>query len=788
MNALITLLLAGTEAAHEAAAEAAAFPTEALVGTNHLLWIIPALPLLGAAINLAIGARLQRAGKENIASSIAVGVMVLATLYAWFSVLPTLLGQPVDQRYLGDTVWSMFSAGSLNVEMAFAIDPLSMVMVLIILTIATGIHIYSVGYMHGDPIYWKFFVYLNYFVFSMLLLVMGDNFLVMFFGWEGVGLASYLLIGFWHQDVEKAKAGSKAFIVNRFGDFGFILGLFALFWALGGNFVGGDWRPQEGAKAMRHEAAAPTMVVGASQTEIPVGPTLNFRELRNQIVIQETGVAVRLVSMTFWGLPLMAIIGILFFIGATGKSAQIPLFVWLPDAMAGPTPVSALIHAATMVTAGVYMVARLNFLYSLSPIAMTVVAMVGATTALLAATIGFFQHDIKKVLAYSTVSQLGYMFVGVGIGAYWLGIFHLLNHACFKACLFLGSGSVIHGCHHEQDMRKMGGLKKLMPITAWTYLVATIAIVGLPIANAFYSKDEILWKALTGENLLVPGWIPWLLGLIGAMGTAYYMWRSYVFTFKGEYRGEVHEAHGEEHGDDHGHHGGLPHESPRSMTWVLVFLAVLSILTLFLGLPHALGFHPWLEAFLSPVMAGSEPLLAFAALGEHPVGIEWTLIIVGGLVVPIGGYFVARYFYEGKGMALRDALAENQDTSFGPLPLKASVYGPVYRLLYDKYRVDELYDWLIIQPFMKATRAAAAFDKWVVDGAVNVVGHTGRIVCESMSAVDRIGVDGAVLGVARVLDRAGKGLTELQASTVRTYFYSVLGGALVIVVLNYVLF
>jgi NADH-quinone oxidoreductase subunit L len=454
--------------------------------------------------------------------------------------------------------------------------------------------------------------------------------------------------------------------------------------------------------------------------------------------------------------------------------------------MEGPTPVSALIHAATMVTAGVYMVARLNFLYALSPIAMTVVALVGAATALFAATIGFFQHDIKKVLAYSTVSQLGYMFVGVGTGAYWLGIFHLVNHACFKACLFLGSGSVILGCHHEQDMRKMGGLKRWMPLTRWTFLVATLAIVGLPLANGFYSKDEILWKALTGENLLVPGWVPWLLGLLGAVGTSYYMWRAYFFTFEGTYRGgqtqaeaEADEAHG---------HGHTPHESPRSMTWVLVFLATLSVLTIGLGLPEALGFHPWLEHFLSPVMAGAEPYLSFEALGEHPVAIEWTLIVLGGLVIPLFGLLVARTFYLGAGQALRDALAAGEDTHLGPLPLPARLYRPVYQLVYEKYRIDELYDATVVRPALRLARGAAAFDRWVIDGVVNVVGQAGRVVCEIAGAADRVGVDGFFLGLARTLGRAGAELSEVQAATVRTYLYSMLGGAVVIVLLVYVLF
>ena len=453
----------------------------------------------------------------------------------------------------------MFSAGRLTVDLAFALDPLSMMMVLIITGIGTLIHVFSIGYMAEEPAYWRFFAYLNLFVFAMLLLVMGDNFAVMFFGWEGVGLASYLLIAFWYTDPEKAKAGMKAFVANRFGDFGFIVGLMLLFWGLGGA-----WEARPGLvrnldylpNAELHTAAggpnAATADALAPRVDgVKVGPTMNFRELRDQVVIEATGVKEHLANSTVWGISLLTLIGMLLFVGAMGKSAQLPLYVWLPDAMAGPTPVSALIHAATMVTAGVYMVARLNFLFVMSPSAMGWVALIGALTALFAASIGFFQYDIKKVLAYSTVSQLGFMFIGVGTGAYWAGVYHLMTHAFFKATLFLGSGSVILGCHHEQDMRKMGGLKKYMPITRWTYLIATIAIAGFPIANGFYSKDEILWKAFTSHHLALFGHpVPWLgpfiyvVGLIAATGTSFYMYRSYYMTFTGEYRG-----HGGHHHD-----------------------------------------------------------------------------------------------------------------------------------------------------------------------------------------------------------------------------------------------
>src|SRR5216684_2768003 len=562
----------------EAASHAAGVPQK-IVEVGYL-WLIPFFPLLGFAINAAFGHLIQRRFGKKYVSYIAVGAMALAFLVAvaaWIQ----MIGLPASERYLLNFLWNLFTAGDVQANLSFALDPLSMMMVLIITFIGSLIHIYSIGYMADDPAYWRFFCYLNLFVFSMLLLVMGDNLVLMFFGWEGVGLCSYLLIGFWYEDIEKAKAAVKAFVTNRVGDFGFVLGLFLLFWALGGSWVeskGGippresrwamsdpSYKPQEASGTVYQEdwslsATKPATTwenylrdpgSAASKDGIRVGPTLTFRELRDQVAVDATGMRKRLTGMTFFGIPLLALVGILLFVGATAKSAQIPLYVWLPDAMAGPTPVSALIHAATMVTAGVYMVARLNFLFALSTTAMTVIALTGAATAMFAATIGFVQNDIKKVLAYSTVSQLGFMFIGVGVGAYWAGVYHLLTHAFFKACLFLGSGSVILGCHHEQDMRRMGGLKQFMPLTAKTYLYACIAIAGFPIANGFFSKDEILWKAFdSGSNMLDPsiGKLIWVICWLTACGTSFYMWRSYYMTFSGEYRG----AHGD------AHHGAQP--------------------------------------------------------------------------------------------------------------------------------------------------------------------------------------------------------------------------------------
>src|SRR5215831_13956146 len=695
--------------------------------TVSYLWLIPFFPLLGSALNAFIGSWIQRRYGKRYVSYIAVGAMVLSLLVALVA-LGQMIRLPESDRYLVNFLWNMITAGDVQANLSFALDPLSMMMTLIITFVGALIHVYSIGYMADDSAYWRFFCYLNLFVFSMLLLVMGDNIVLMFFGWEGVGLCSYLLIGFWYEDIEKAKAGVKAFVTNRIGDFGFVLGLFLLFWALGGSWVAkkdvpvreSRWAQADSTYVPKTESGiayegdlelSPSKpattweqylrVPGAAPSKegMRVGPTFVFRELRDQIAIEETGVRARLAGMNFFGIPLLALVGILLFVGATAKSAQIPLYVWLPDAMAGPTPVSALIHAATMVTAGVYMVARLNFLFALSTTAMTVIAVTGAVTAMFSASIGFLQNDIKKVLAYSTVSQLGFMFIGVGVGAFWAGAYHLLTHAFFKACLFLGSGSVILGCHHEQDMRKMGGLKKLMPITAKTYLYACIAIAGFPIANGFFSKDEILWKAFdSGSNMLDPaiGKLIWLVGWLTACGTSFYMWRSYYMTFTGEYRGASGEAHhapaavahgasldsAHRAGGDHGH-GGLPHESPKTMTYVLVTLAIGCFATIALGFWAPLGHllhlewmqEPVLERWLAPSFAPSRALVESREAGSGTL-LEW-LLMFASVAVAFAGWLVARAFY-------KDA------KSTVPQRLAAAFPG-LYRLVYNKYYVDELY-------------------------------------------------------------------------------------------------
>ncbi len=745
----------------------------------HWAWLIPALPALGAFANATIGKKLQdRLGKGAV-HGIAVGAMVLSTAVAW-AYFAVMLGTPAEDRYLHQTLWPAFAAGSLRVDLAFALDPLSMMMTLVVTNIATLIHVYSIGYMAEEPSYWRFFSYMNLFVFSMLLLVMGSNFVILFFGWEGVGLCSYLLISFWYTDLDKARAGMKAFVVNRFGDFAFIIGLFALMWGLGGSWTG----QKSGGLSLRDGYAASAVYAplhdGATAAEaeamtprehgIAVGPTLDFRELRAEILAPETGILTHLKTTTIFGLPLVAFVCILLFGGATGKSAQIPLYVWLPDAMAGPTPVSALIHAATMVTAGVYMVARLNFLFALSPAAMTVVAAVGTLTAIFAAAIGFFQVDIKKVLAYSTVSQLGYMFMGVGVGATWAGCYHLLTHAFFKACLFLGSGSVILACHHEQDMRKMGGLKDHTPITRWTYAVATLAISGFPVAAGFFSKDEILWKTFTTENLAAPwiGPVLWFVGLVAAAGTSFYMWRSYYLTFwSGSYRGGS--GHGEHaHGGEEGmHEAHAPRESPVVMTGVLLALAAGAVLASVLGLPSAWGFTPILESFLEPVTSASRDLLHFSEPGR---GLELFFMLVS-VGVATAGWLVAAWLYK---------------TGENPRPAAwLAKYAGLHRVVFNKFYVDEIYAATILRAAMWVKDVAFWFDVHVIDGLVNFVGVVVRFVANVDGAIDRYVVDGLVNLTAEAVLASGRGLRKLQTGRIENYLMTALAGALAFVAINY---
>jgi len=699
------------------------------------LWLIPLLPLLGAVFNGFFGKAIQaRHGRGPVNFVACASVFVSFGLSVYTFVM--LLG--AEPRVFGNKLWTWFHVGDLQVDFAFLVDPLTAIMLLVVTGVGFLIHVYSTGYMAHDDGHYRYFAYLNLFVWAMLTLVLGDNLLVLFIGWEGVGLCSYLLIGFWFTDIQKAQAGMKAFITNRIGDLGFIVGAFALFWAL-----------------QRHGVA-----------------TLNFMELRE--------VASVLANDKIFGVDLVTFVTLCFFVGATGKSAQIPLYVWLPDAMAGPTPVSALIHAATMVTAGVYMIGRLNFLYSMAPDTLLVVAIIGAATALFAATIGLVQNDIKKVLAYSTVSQLGYMFLGMGVAAYAAGIFHLMTHAFFKACLFLGSGSVIHAMHEEQDIRKMGGLRKWMPRTFWTFLISTLAIAGIPGLSGFFSKDEILWKSWSsahGHPAL------WAVGALAAGMTAFYMFRLVFLTFFGECRAaEETRKH--------------LHESPNSMTMPLVVLAVLAIVGGWVGIPAALGGGNEFEHFLAPVFAapgaaspghGAEPghageaghamaaavhvrlasAAADGAAGHHHDPLEYVLMALSVLIA-LSGIGLAHLMYV-RNPALPGALA-------------ARTRG-VYQLLYNKYWVDELYFATVIAGVRGASRVFSTFDAWVVDGIVNGMGSLTRAAAWLGGAIDRYIVDGLVNFLGFLFRSFGGGVSRLQTGVVQNYFLAVFGGVIVLILI-----
>ncbi|MBI2081946.1 MAG: NADH-quinone oxidoreductase subunit L [Deltaproteobacteria bacterium] len=675
---------------------------------SHLVGFVPILPLIGAILNgfySFSGAKLVRPIVHWIAcGSLFLSFVITAATFFHFLSLPT------ESREVTVTFFNWITTSTFWVDVAFLVDPLSLTMMLVVTGVGFLIHVYSIGYMAHDDGYARYFSYLNLFCFAMLLLVMGSNLLMFFIGWEGVGLCSYLLIGFWFADKEKAVAGMKAFIVNRIGDFGFIVGVLLLFWSL-------------------YEVGFPTM---------------NFTELRE---------AAPLLAGKFWlGVPAVTLITLFFFVGATGKSAQIPLYVWLPDAMAGPTPVSALIHAATMVTAGVYMIARLNFLYSMSAFTLNVVAVVGFLTAAFAATIAFAQNDIKKVLAYSTISQLGFMFGAMGVGAYSAGIFHLVTHAFFKACLFLGSGSVIHALSGEQDMRRMGGLKHHLPITFMTFFVATLAIAGIFPFAGFFSKDEILWQTFNRIPAL------WVVGVVAALGTAIYMFRLATLTFYGKLRLEGEARH-------------HIHESPLSMTFVLVTLAILSVVGGLLGFPDALGhlfglhesnlIHHW----LSEVMP--EPTMVPESL---PHSVEYGLMIFSFAVAAFGCYLGFNFY------------TRRVDI---PQRIVAS-YPRFYKLVSNKFYVDELYFAVVVRSLMWLKDFLGRFDLVVIDGLVNLSALGTKLTSFASGWFDRTFVDGAVNSVADGTFLGSAGSRRIQTGQIQSYLYYALGA--VVVILLYRLF
>ena len=779
-----------------------------------LVWLIPVLPLLGFLFNFLLGRRLRLS--ERTISIIACGVILgsmLLTLGAFYEYHWSYNPANEDKPFITSQDKAGFphsftwlpggmahitqghEAGALanfNVEWSYQIDQLSLVMMFIVTFVGFWIHVFATGYMHGDKGFYRFFSYLNLFMFMMLLLVMGSNFMIMFVGWEGVGLCSYLLIGYYFDRQEAADASKKAFVVNRIGDFGMVLAIAGVFATFG---------------------------------------TLQFHDLAN--------LSAAYPQEHLWQFGLMSWLALGLFIGATGKSAQIPLFIWLPDAMAGPTPVSALIHAATMVTAGVFMVTRTNFIFQRSVTMMMIVALVGCLTAFIAATIGITQTDIKKVLAYSTVSQLGDMFLGAGVGAFIAAIFHVFTHAFFKALLFLGSGSVIHGMHHEQELPRMGGLKKYLPTTYKTMLMGWLAICGIIPFAGFFSKDEILWKTFS-TGLFGGGWILWVVGFITAGMTAFYMTRLMGLTFWGEERfrkvhagGEADEAHAAAHdkglkphdaarpaADDRPHHQpgehvgahdpadpldarGIPHrhfephESPRSMTLPLIVLAVGSVVVGWIGIPHALTggknlnvFEQWLEPVIVKVHEGSatefhgtqtapgahpaavpaeasgaEASAAHAESTHEPVDSKEYLLMLLSLAVAAGGIYLGRVFY-----VKRPDLPK----------IWAAKLRPLYTLSFNKWYLDYLLDVKGVEAVKAIDDALWKVDATVVDGGVNGAGWVTRFWAKVTGWWDKWVIDLAVNATGFITKAGSYVLRTVQTGFWQNYALLFAAGLFVI--------
>jgi NADH-quinone oxidoreductase subunit L len=627
--------------------------------------LIPLFPAVGFVLNLFFGRRLAK-GTVGLIACGAIGLSFLVSLLVFID----LLNLPPAGRSVEKILYTWILSGEFQAKVGFLIDPLSMVMMMVVSGVSFVIHIYSHGYMHDDPDYPRYFTYLNLFVFFMLILVSANNFLLLFVGWEGVGLCSYFLIGFWYEKKSAADAGKKAFIVNRIGDYGFLLAIFLIFMTFG---------------------------------------TIDFK-----------AVFAAAPGKLAMGDGLVTLIALLLFMGATGKSAQIPLYTWLPDAMEGPTPVSALIHAATMVTAGVYMVARCNLLFLMAPTALLVVAVIGAATAVFAASIGLAQNDIKRVLAYSTISQLGYMFLACGVGAFTAGIFHLMTHAFFKALLFLGAGSVMHAMAGELDMRKMGALKPHLPRTYWTFLIGTLALAGIFPFAGFFSKDEILWQTLNQGGIVL-----WALGAGAAFMTATYMFRAVFMTFHGKSR------------VDHGvaHH---LHESPGIMTVPLMILAVLSLIGGFIGFPVIEGANKFAE-FLAPVFAPPAGFPKAHEAAHHAVSFEVAMMAVSLVIAGLGIFLAYRLYI--KNPALPDRLAER--------------YKAPYDALVNKYWVDEIYHWVFVGPLIRLSVFLwRFFDDLIVDGIVN--------------------------GVAALFRGGSEVFKRLQTGNVQSYAVSILIGIVLI--------
>ncbi len=672
-----------------------------------LIWLIPLFPAAGFVINGLFGKRMPK----TMVGVIACGLVFISFIFSAGAVYQLL---QLDSAHRSHTVrlYEWINAGpahtsegplaNFRVDWGFLLDPLSSVMILVVTGIGLLIHIYSTGYMHEEDGYYRFFAYLNLFMFSMLTLVLGNNYVMMFVGWEGVGLCSYLLIGYYFHKKSAGDAAKKAFVVNRVGDWGFSIGIMMIFVTFGTiDFIQVGEKVREGVMAGAFHVGDPLFI----------------------------GIALAL------------------FVGAAGKSAQIPLYVWLPDAMEGPTPVSALIHAATMVTAGVYMVARSNFIYQMAPQAMTVVAVIGAVTAFFAASIGLVQNDIKRVLAYSTVSQLGYMFLALGVGAFAAGIFHLMTHAFFKALLFLGSGSVIHALHHEQDMRKMGALKNKIPVTFWTMFVGTLAIAGTPFLAGFFSKDEILWKAFSSNQGHV---LLWLLGAAVAGMTAFYMFRLIFMTFFGQSRVDHHTEH-------------HIHESPRSMTVPLIILAIGSVVAGYVGFPAWLGGNNAFEKFLDPVF---EPLPI-----PHGPEAEYSHLAEAGMAaasvaIALIGFGLAYSKYCKRSWEQQREIRQ---------------YGSLYPVFLNKYYVDEGYDLLFVNRAKDAGTGLWKFDAAVVDGAVNGSAWTTVEGALGSGWWDRWVVDGIVKFIGGFIRTMSWPLRLIQTGYVQNYALVMILGLLIFI-------
>jgi NADH-quinone oxidoreductase subunit L len=635
---------------------------------THLVWLIPVFPLIGFLINGLIGKRFPEKVIGTIGAASVGASFVVALL-----IFMELLGMAPGSRSVQTVVYTWMLSGDLNIPIGFLVDPLSMVMMMVVSGVGCIIHVYSIGYMHGEFGFRRYFCYLNLFVFNMLILVSANNFLLLFVGWEGVGLCSYLLIGYYYEKKSASDAGKKAFVVNRVGDFGFLLGAFLIYVTFG---------------------------------------TFNFTE-----------VFAAAPDKLAYGSMLPTLITLLLFVGATGKSAQIPLYTWLPDAMEGPTPVSALIHAATMVTAGVYMVARCSVLFALAPVSLTVVAIIGGATAFYAATIGITQFDIKRVLAYSTISQLGYMFMACGVGAFSAGIFHLMTHAFFKALLFMAAGSVMHAMSGELDMRKMGALRKKLPYTHWTYVFGTLAIAGIFPFAGFFSKDEILFHALQRHLGF------WLIGAVAAVMTSFYMFRSVFMTFYGESRVDHETAH-------------HLHESPPIMTVPLMILAGLALIGGLVGIPVLEGANRFGD-FLHPMFAPAQAIIDKAAghHGEHPsVALEVGLMGVS-LGIAIFGLLLARWMYI-KEPSVASRMVER--------------FGPIHKIVYNKYWMDEIFDFLFVNSIVNFSKLLW---KWFDEGFIDAI----------------------VNGVAAVVRRCGSVLRELESGLVKDYALSIVVGVVVVI-------